>query len=51
MALASSMGAEVQWPLLTVVIGGLLSSTILTLLIIPALYSRIIGNRQFPLKP
>jgi len=37
MALASSMGAEVQRPLSTVVIGGLVSSTILTLLIIPAL--------------
>jgi cobalt-zinc-cadmium resistance protein CzcA len=41
MALATTMGAEVQRPLATVVIGGLLTSTILTLLIIPALYKRV----------
>jgi cobalt-zinc-cadmium resistance protein CzcA len=40
MALATSMGAEVQRPLATVVIGGLITSTALTLLVIPALYSR-----------
>jgi cobalt-zinc-cadmium resistance protein CzcA len=40
MAVATSMGAEVQRPLATVVIGGLVTSTILTLLIIPALYKR-----------
>ena len=40
MALATSMGAEVQRPLATVVIGGLVTSTILTLLVIPALYKR-----------
>ena len=39
MALATSIGAEVQRPLATVVIGGLTSSTILTLLLLPALYS------------
>lgn len=38
MALSSSAGAEVQRPLATVVIGGLLTSTILTLLVLPALY-------------
>ena len=38
MALATSMGAEVQRPLATVVIGGLLTSTAFTLLVIPALY-------------
>jgi cobalt-zinc-cadmium resistance protein CzcA len=38
MALATSTGAEVQRPLATVVIGGILSSTALTLLILPALY-------------
>jgi len=38
MALASSTGAEVQRPLATVVIGGLISSTLLTLLVIPAVY-------------
>ena len=39
MALATGTGAEVQKPLATVVIGGLMSSTILTLLVLPALYS------------
>ncbi len=38
MALATGTGAEVQRPLATVVIGGILSSTVLTLLILPALY-------------
>ena len=39
MALARSAGAEVQRPLATVVIGGLITSTLLTLLILPTLYS------------
>ena len=39
MALASSAGAEVQRPLATVVIGGLFTSTLLTLLVLPALYA------------
>jgi cobalt-zinc-cadmium resistance protein CzcA len=38
MALATSAGAEVQRPLATVVIGGLITSTLLTLLILPTLY-------------
>ena len=38
MALATSTGAEVQRPLATVVIGGILSSTALTLLVLPVLY-------------
>jgi cobalt-zinc-cadmium resistance protein CzcA len=38
MALASSAGAEVQRPLATVVIGGVLSSTFLTLVLLPVLY-------------
>ena len=38
MALATTAGAEVQKPLATVVIGGLISSTLLTLLVLPALY-------------
>ncbi len=38
MALATGMGAEVQKPLATVVIGGILSSTLLTLVVLPALY-------------
>ena len=38
MALNTGAGAEVQRPLATVVIGGIISSTILTLLVLPALY-------------
>ncbi|MDP7108457.1 MAG: CusA/CzcA family heavy metal efflux RND transporter [Nitrospinaceae bacterium] len=38
MALATGTGAEVQRPLATVVIGGIISSTILTLFVLPALY-------------
>ncbi|URD36619.1 CusA/CzcA family heavy metal efflux RND transporter [Methylobacterium tardum] len=40
MALATGTGAEVQRPLATVVIGGLVSATLLTLLVLPALYVR-----------
>ncbi|PTL81602.1 efflux RND transporter permease subunit [Vitiosangium sp. GDMCC 1.1324] len=39
MAFASGAGAEVQKPLATVVIGGLLSSTLLTLLVLPTVYT------------
>ena len=45
MALATGTGAEVQKPLATVVIGGLLTATLLTLLVLPALYARFSGNR------
>ncbi|MDX1828882.1 MAG: CusA/CzcA family heavy metal efflux RND transporter [Lutibacter sp.] len=38
MAISASAGAEVQKPLATVVIGGLISSTLLTLLVVPVLY-------------
>ncbi len=38
MALSTGRGAEVQQPLATVVIGGLISSTLLTLVVLPALY-------------
>ena len=38
MALATGTGAEVQRPLATVVIGGILSSTALTLFVLPVLY-------------
>ena len=44
MALATGTGAEVQRPLATVVIGGILSSTILTLLVLPVLYRLIHGR-------
>lgn len=43
MAIATSAGSEVQRPLATVVIGGLIVSTILTLIIIPILY-QIVGR-------
>ena len=38
MAIATGAGAEVQRPLATVVIGGIISSTLLTLVVLPALY-------------
>ena len=38
MGLNTGTGAEVQRPLATVVIGGILSSTLLTLIVLPALY-------------
>ncbi|NND65098.1 MAG: hypothetical protein HKM24_03940, partial [Gammaproteobacteria bacterium] len=40
MLLASGVGSEVQRPLATVVVGGLLSSTLLTLFVLPVLYGR-----------
>jgi cobalt-zinc-cadmium resistance protein CzcA len=40
MALATSRGAEVEKPLATVVIGGLITATLLTLYILPLLYPR-----------
>jgi cobalt-zinc-cadmium resistance protein CzcA len=45
MALATGAGAEVQKPLATVVIGGIISSTILTLLVLPALY-RLFSRKE-----
>ena len=42
MALATGTGAEVQKPLATVVIGGLITATLLTLFVLPALY-RLVG--------
>jgi heavy metal efflux system protein len=44
MALSTSAGAEVQRPLATVVIGGILSSTFLTLLLLPVLYDWVEGR-------
>lgn len=38
MALSTSSGAEVQRPLATVIIGGLISATLLTLFVLPVLY-------------
>ncbi len=47
MALSTSVGAEVQRPLATVVIGGVISSTLLTLLVLPVLY-HYFGSRRRP---
>lgn len=44
MALNVGLGSEVQRPLATVVIGGIISSTILTLVVLPALYSMVRGR-------
>jgi len=46
MAIATGTGAEVQRPLATVVIGGLVSSTALTLLVLPALYRLFTPDRS-----
>ena len=48
MALNVGAGAEVQRPLATVVIGGIISSTLLTLLVLPALYSLVHGRPSSP---
>lgn len=47
MALSTGRGAEVQKPLATVVIGGILTSTALTLLVLPALYT-LVARRRLP---
>ncbi len=49
MAISTGAGAEVQRPLATVVIGGLVSSTLLTLIILPVLYSSI-EHKKFNMK-
>ncbi len=46
MALSTSPGAEVQRPLATVVIGGLLTATFLTLVVIPVVYSILMGRKE-----
>jgi len=46
MALSTTAGAEVQRPLATVVIGGLVTSTALTLLVLPSLYAWIEERRS-----
>ena len=46
MALNTGIGAEVQRPLATVVIGGIVSSTLLTLVLLPALYLIVNKNRS-----
>ncbi|MBP7140652.1 MAG: CusA/CzcA family heavy metal efflux RND transporter [Opitutaceae bacterium] len=46
MAIATGAGAEVQRPLATVVIGGIISSTLLTLVVLPALYRMVHGDDE-----
>jgi cobalt-zinc-cadmium resistance protein CzcA len=46
MALATGPGAEVQRPLATVVIGGIVSATALTLVVLPVLYAWVEGRRE-----
>ena len=46
MATAASTGAEMQWPLATVVIGGLVSSTSLTLLLLPVMFPWFHSGRK-----
>ena len=46
MALSTSAGAEVQRPLATVVIGGLITSTLLTLVVLPVLYQRFAFSKS-----
>ena len=45
MAISSRAGAEVQRPLATVVIGGIVSSTALSLLVLPVLLQYLVGRR------
>jgi cobalt-zinc-cadmium resistance protein CzcA len=45
MALSNGMGAEVQRPLATVVIGGVISSTLMTLFVMPALYRLLVRSK------
>lgn len=46
MALNTGIGSEVQRPLATVVIGGIISSTLLTLVVLPALYRLVHGREE-----
>jgi cobalt-zinc-cadmium resistance protein CzcA len=48
MALNTGVGAEVQRPLATVVIGGIVSSTLLTLVVLPVLYAVFGAGRRGP---
>jgi heavy metal efflux system protein len=46
MMLARGIGAEVQRPLATVVVGGLVTSTLLTLVVLPAIYGALVSRRR-----
>ena len=49
MAISHGAGAEVQRPLATVVIGGLITSTLLTLFVLPTLYNWLERDEDFPI--
>ena len=49
MAINTGIGSEVQRPLASVVIGGVISSTLLTLVVLPALYSAFATRRRLGL--
>lgn len=51
MALSSGSGAEVQRPLATVVIGGLITATFLTLIVLPCLYIIFAGKSKLKMNP
>jgi cobalt-zinc-cadmium resistance protein CzcA len=51
MALSNGSGAEVQKPLATVVIGGLVTATLLTLIVLPILYLLLEGSSKFKTSP
>ncbi len=51
MAISTSAGAEVQRPLASVVIGGLISSTLLTMIVLPVLYSVFEKRKKFKFRP
>jgi heavy metal efflux system protein len=46
MAFNTGIGSEVQRPLATVVIGGIVSSTVLTLIVLPTLYRTVVGGAK-----
>lgn len=50
MAVSTSDGAEIQRPLATVVIGGLITSTLLTCVVLPAIYPWFVPSRKAPLE-
>ena len=51
MALSHDIGAETQRPLAIVVIGGLFTATLLTLVVLPALYVSWFGRKKQPVQP
>jgi heavy metal efflux system protein len=51
MAIATTPGAEIQRPLATVVIGGIITSTLLTTLVLPAVYPWFTQKPKRAMKP